>query len=373
MRVGFDARWYNDSGVGTYVAELLKALVPLQSRGTAQQSGLELAVYEDPGNPVPGLPDNTVERIPVLAGKYSLAGQLAVKRRCPKDRLDLFHSPFYPIPLRTSCPVVVTLHDLIPFLFRSDHWPKHFLIKRGYRIAASRARRIITVSDHTARDVTKILHVSPHKVTTIHNGVSHSDFHSNASPAEAGDLAGRYGIRSPYVAVGSTRNWRTKNLTSALQALALAQQQSGRAFQTVVYGPPDGLQAAGGTDAWKQLNLVQTGLLPATEIARLFRHAHLFIMPSLYEGFGLTVIEAMACGCAIVTSNAGSLPEVAGEGAQLFDRFDVTGMATAVARLLSDPAEQTKWKDRALRRAADFSWHKTAEQTIEVYHRAIGT
>ena len=371
MRVGFDARWYNDSGVGTYVAELLKALVPLQTSGTAGQSGFELVLYENPKNPVPGLPGNSVERVFISAGKYSLAGQLALKRRCAKDRLDLFHSPFYPIPLGISCPVVVTLHDLIPFLFRSDNWPKRFLIKRGYRIAATRASRIITVSDHTARDVTKILHVSPQKITAIHNGVSHSDFHSKANPAEASDVARRYGIRSPYVVVGSARNWRTKNLPIALQAVALARQRSGLEFQTVVYGPPDGLLAAGGADAWKQLNLVQTGLLPATEIARLFRHAQLFIMPSLYEGFGLTVIEAMACGCAIVTSNAGSLPEVAGEGAQLFDPVDVTGMATALARLLSDPAEQTKWRDRALRRAADFSWQKTAEQTIEVYYQTI--
>src|SRR5262249_40252882 len=163
-----------------YVAELLKALVPLQTSGTAGQSGFELVLYEHPKNPVPGLPGNSVERVFISAGKYSLAGQLALKRRCAKDRLDLFHSPFYPMPLGISWPVVLAFHDLIPCLVRGDTCPTLFLVKRGDRIAAPRASRITTVSDHTARAGTKILHVSPQKITATHNGVSHSDFHSKA-------------------------------------------------------------------------------------------------------------------------------------------------------------------------------------------------
>jgi len=140
-------------------------------------------------------------------------------------------------------------------------------------------------------------------------------------------------------------------------------------FQTLIYGPSHGLLAAGGAGAWQQLDLIRTGLVPNTKIARLFRYAHALMMPSLYEGFGLTVLEAMACGCPVITSNAGSLPEVVGEGAQLFEPFDVNGMADALKKLLSDPAELTKWKQRALRRAADFSWEKTAQQTLAVYYQ----
>ncbi|HEY6249775.1 MAG TPA: glycosyltransferase family 1 protein, partial [Candidatus Angelobacter sp.] len=365
MRVGFDARWYNDSGVGTYVAELLKALtsIPPGSGATTERQQLELVVYEDPANPVPGL-ENKVERIPLAAPKYSFRSQTALNRRCALDRLDVFHSPFYPIPLRMSCPVVVTIHDLIPFLFPINTWAKQFMVKSGYRIAARRCSRIIAVSQHTANDITRILRARPEKIAVVHNAVASEAFHPNGSSGESAHLADRYGIHPPYAVVGSTRNWRTKNLGSALRALALAQGYSGMSFQTVVCGSPDGFQAVGGPDAWKQLNLVQTGHLPAAELGRMFRHAHLSVMAPLYEGFGLAILEAMACGCAVITSNGGSLPEVVGAAAQKFDPFDVTGMARAATTLLSNPAELKVWQERAVQRAADFSWTKAARETV---------
>ncbi len=372
MRIGFDARWYNDSGVGTYVAELLKELVPLQN-ASGRRADFELVIYEDPENPVPGLPGNSVARVPLPAGKYSLLGQIELIELCRQERLDVFHSPFYAMPLRISCPVVVTFHDLIPFLFRTGNPLKQFLIKSGYRVAAARAREIIAVSGHTAQDIAKILKVPSKKISVIHNAVSREHFHAQRSADEVALLAQRYGIRSPYVVVASAWNWRTKNLANALQVLALARKQSRAQLQTVVYGPSDGLQVAGGQDAWKELNLVQTGHLPAADLARLFRYAHVFLMPSLYEGFGLPLLEAMACGCAVITSNAGSLPEVAGPGAQLFDPLDVNGMEGAVARLMCDPAELKRWQERAIQRAADFSWAKAARETVSVYHRAIGS
>jgi|SRR5579864_6552008 len=374
MRVGFDARWYNDSGVGTYVAELLKAMASLPSvcgTTTDQSSQLELVIYEDPGNPVPGL-EHAVERAPLAVPRYSLAGQIALRRCCALDRLEVFHSPFYPIPLSLPCPVVVTIHDLIPFLFSINPWLKQFMVKSGYRVAARRSSRIIAVSQHTANDITKILRTSPEKITVVHNAVSPSAFHPRPSPSESAHLADRYGIHPPYVVVSSTRNWRTKNLSSALRALALAQGYSGMNFQTVVCGSPDGFQAAGGPNAWKQLKLVQTGHLPAAELGCLFRHAHMSVMAPLYEGFGLAVLEAMSCGCAVITSNGGSLPEVVGDAAQKFDPFDVTGMAKAATTLLTNPGELKMWQERAVRRAADFSWTKAARETLSVYHQAAG-
>ena len=371
MRIGFDARWYNDSGVGTYVAELLNALVSLQSHSSSPD--FELVVYENPKNPIPGLPENSVARVPLSAGKYSLAGQMELKRRCEHDCLDVFHSPFYAMPVLVSCPLVVTFHDLIPFLFRTANPFKQFLIKSGYRVAAARSRQIIAVSSHTAEDTKRILRVSAQKITVIHNAVSGEEFHPRRNETEAVHLAARHGIHAPYVVVASAKNWRTKNLLGALRALSLVRQQSSLQFQTVVYGPRDGLLAIGGQDAWKELNLVETGHLPAADLARLFRYAQVFVMPSLYEGFGLPLLEAMSCGCAVVSSNAGSLPEVAGTGAQLLDPFDAHGMAKAIASLLYDPAGLALWQERALRRAAEFSWIKTARETVAVYHRAVGT
>jgi glycosyltransferase involved in cell wall biosynthesis len=171
------------------------------------------------------------------------------------------------------------------------------------------------------------------------------------------------------VVVASAVNWRTKNLEAAFRAVALGRRKSGIDFQTVVYGPEDGLRALSSPLGTSHRNVRYVGYLPASDLGVLFRNAQLFIMPSLYEGFGLPVLEAMACGCPVVTSNAGSLAEVAGSGAQTFAPSDVEGMAGAVARLLTCPGEARKWKALASSRAAEFSWQRAAEDTAAVYRR----
>jgi len=364
MRVGFDARWYNDSGVGVYVAELLRAMA------AAGQPAFELVVYEDPLNRVPRLDGRAVSRIPVAAPRYSVGEQLELRRRARLDKLDVFHSPFYVMPLGVSCPVIVTLHDAIPFLFSIYPWPKSWMVKMGYRTAARRAQHIIAVSGHTAKDIQEILKVPEERITVVHNGTREC-FQPGGAPTEQDSLRKKFDVQPPYVVTASASNWRTKNLESALKALKAARSKSGVEFQTVVYGPAAGIDALGGGPRWSSLRLRRTGFLPAEDLAMLFRHAHAFLMPSLYEGFGLPVLEAMSCGCPVVTSNGGSLAEVAGPGAQVLDPFDVEGMTGAVVRLLSEPAARSQWRARALQRASCFSWKRAAEQTIAVYRSAV--
>jgi glycosyltransferase involved in cell wall biosynthesis len=363
MRVGFDARWYNDSGVGVYVAELLQAMA------AASPSAFELVVYEDPRNRVPLLDGQRVSRIPVAAARYSVAEQLELRRRARLDKLDVFHSPFYVIPLGLGCPVIVTLHDTIPFFFGIYPWPKSWIVKMGYRTAAGRAQNIIAVSGNTAKDIREILKVPEDRITVVHNGAREC-FQAAGDQTELGFLREKFDVQPPYVVTASANNWRTKNLESALKALEAARSKSGVDFQTAVYGPAAGIDVLGGSQRWSSLRLRRTGFLPAESLAMLFRHAHAFLMPSLYEGFGLPVLEAMSCGCPVVTSNGGSLAEIAGQGAQLLDPFDVEGMAGAVTRLLSEPAARAQWRVRALQRASCFSWKRSAEETIAVYRSA---
>jgi glycosyltransferase involved in cell wall biosynthesis len=362
MRVGFDARWYNDSGVGTYVAGLLRAMA-------AADRAFELLVYEHHGNPVPGLDNSPVIRIPVRAAKYSIAGQRELRTRAREDRLDVFHCPFYPIPVGLSCPVVVTIHDLIPFRFRLYSWPKQWMVKMGYRAAVRRGEHIIAVSQHTADDLGNLLDVPQQRVTVIHNAVPKDCFCPVGRSGEVECLRERFGVRPPYVLAASAHNWRTKNLDGALTALDTVRKEDGAKFQTVVFGSPEGLDAAHAEQRWPLLNLLRTGYVCPQDLAGLFRHAQVFVMPSLYEGFGLPVLEAMSCGCAVVTSNTASLKEVAGDGALTFDPRDVAGMAAAVAKLLRDTEELQRARASALRRAADFSWERSAQETISLYHR----
>lgn len=352
MRVGFDARWYNESGVGSYIAGLLPALV---------RAGCELVVYVDRRNPVPGLDRLSVQTVPVSSGKYSPFATLEFQRLEKRDKLDLFHCPFYAAPL-LNCPVVVTVHDLIPFLFPIYPWPKQKMVQAGYRMAARRAAHLIADSHCTATDLQKVLGVPPGRISTVHLAADREIFH----PCCAADdgLPQEFGIRKPFIIVASARNWRTKNLENALNALEIVHRESDVSFQSVMYGPTKGLEVSGRNS----LDLQNLGYLSAKDLAALFRHAHGFVMPSLYEGFGLPMVEAMSCGCPVIASDRGSLPEVAGAGAQCFDAFDVHAMAKALLELLRNPEELQQKRSNALRRAADFFWDKAAQETIWVYH-----
>jgi len=360
LRVGFDARWYNDSGVGAYVKGILGAMAQLDDQ-------LDLIIYDDPQNPVP-LPEcSNVRRIAVAAKKYSIAEQVELARRCREDRLDVFHSPFYIVPLFASCPVVVTLHDLIPFLFFIYSKTKQMVVRAGYRLAVRKAAHIVADTDNTARDIQTILHVSSNKISTVHLAAS-GVYQPKAEPGELELLQQKYGISQPYVLLASARNWRTKNLETALRALKAA-REIGAKFQTVVYGSPEGINACGINGSASSLEMKSTGYVARDELALLYRHARVFLFPSLYEGFGLPMLEAMACGCAVVASNCGALAEVAGSGAQLFAPDNVRGMSDAVCELLRDAARREHWREAALRRSADFSWMKAARETSRVYHQ----
>lgn len=362
IRVGFDARWYNDSGVGAYVSGLVSAVAWLQD-------GIELLLYDDPANPV-ALPDGAkVQRIALRAKKYSAYEQIELAQRCRRDKLDVFHSPFFVVPLFASCPVVVTIHDLIPFLFPVYPWIKSGVVRSGYRLAALKAKNIIADSQNTADDIQRVLGVERGRISVVHLAAQEA-YNAAAKEGELELISKRYGVRPPYVMVNSARNWRTKNLETAFWALQAARLQSGVEFRTVLYGSADGLIAAGGEDRWRNLNLRCTGFVPSEELAILFRHAAVSVVTSVYEGFGLPLLEAMSCGCAVVCSNGGSLAEVAGGGAQVFEPFDAPAMAAAICALLRDHANLQRWRDAALTRSREFSWLKAAQETISVYHRA---
>jgi glycosyltransferase involved in cell wall biosynthesis len=364
MRVGFDARWHGDSGVGNYVSDLVRAMSSLDGN-------MEIILYEDPDNRMDHAEVGRISSIPIRSRKYSLWEQFELAHRCRVDRLDVFHSPFYVTPWLAPCPVVVTIHDLIPFLFKAYTLPKQHLIKFGYRLAVKKATRVIAASNNTRDDLMRILNIGTEKTTVVHLATSPDRFHPIAEPEERDYLLKRYGIRQPYVLVLSARNWQAKNLPVVLEALAVCQQQTGLAFQAVIAGPPEGYRKAfrGETPA-APANVVLTGFVSAEDLPKLYRNADVFLLGSKYEGFGLPLLEAMSCGCAVVCSNGGSLTEVAGQGAILVASNDPLQMARAVSQLLSNQGEREQLKARALKRARDFSWEKTARETVSVYAQA---
>lgn len=363
MKVGFDGRWYGHSGVGNYVSGLLQAIGVLKS-------DVEIILYEDPKNPLDHVKSDHIRKVSVRAGRYSIQEQFELAHRCRADRLDVFHSPFYLTPWFAPCPVVVTIHDLIPFLFKIYSFPKQKLIQLGYRLALKKAVRVIADSGNTSSDLSHILSVQGEKIRVVHLATSREHFHPEQAGGEAEYLSSRYVVRQPYVLTLSAKNWRTKNLSVVLEALSICRRQVPSNFQTVVVGLPDGFREASKQNAIKTKDVVMTGFVPTADLAKLYRGAHVFLMGSKYEGFGLPLLEAMSCGCAVVSSNTGSLAEVAGSGAVLVDPENPVRMGEAVARLLCNPSERQQLQASAKKRAADFSWEKAARQTISVYAEA---
>lgn len=363
MKVGFDGRWYGYSGVGNYVSDLLQTMETVGD-------DLEIILYEDPRNPLEHVHGERIRKVPVHAKRYSVQEQFELAWRCRADHLDVVHSPFYVAPWFAPCPVVVTIHDLIPFLFKIYSFPKQKIVKLGYRMAVLKAARVIADSENTASDLRGILGVPREKIRVVHLATSRDHFHAGQEAGELEYLSARYGVRQPYALALSAKNWGTKNLSVVLQALSICRQQIGSNFQTVIVGPQDGFHEASRRNAAEVENVVLTGFVPTADLAKLYRGAHVFLMGSKYEGFGLPLLEAMSCGCAVVCSNGGSLAEVAGAGAALVDPEDAVQMGQAVARLFCDPSERLRQKAAAKKRAADFSWEEAARQTFSVYAEA---
>jgi glycosyltransferase involved in cell wall biosynthesis len=363
LRIGFDGRWYNRTGVGNYVSELLQAVGALDE-------DIEVIAYEDERNPLDQVASNKIRKVPLRARKYSVAEQFELADRCRADKINVFHSPFYLVPWFAKCPVVVTIHDLIPFLFKIYSVPKRAMVQAGYRFAARKAAHVIAVSRHTANDISRILDVPDERINVVPLGVS-PEFHSVSDDAETERLMEQFGVRQPYALALSAKNWKTKNLSNVLKALSNCRHEVKLSFQTVVAGSKEGLQEASRETAIEMKDVVSTGFVSNSDLAMLYRHAEVFVMGSRYEGFGLPLLEAMSCGCAVVSSNAGSLPEVAGADALLVDPDDVPRMASAVRQILSGPDERDRQKARSRKRAAEFSWERTAKETVSVYWRAV--
>jgi glycosyltransferase involved in cell wall biosynthesis len=363
IRIGFDGRWYNQSGVGTYVGNLLDCL------GKLDDDDFEMVVYEHASNPVPVTSERMRKRT-VKGAKYSIYGQLELAHCCRVDGLDLFHAPFYIVPLAAPCPVVCTIHDLIAFLF-PIYTPLHqAIVKLGYQAAVRKARHMIAISDTTRRDLSSILHVPPQKITRIYNAYSKSMYHETAEPGEREYLRQRYGLEGEYVLTLSAGNWRTKNLSAAIRAMALADQRANGQFRPVIVGPEDGFLASGMAGTLR--DPLVTGFVPKEDLPRFYRNAAAFLSVSLYEGYGFPLVEAMGCGCPCIISNGGALPEVAGDAAPVFDVCDTKGMADAITRILGDPSYREELRVRGLQRSAGFSYAAAARETLRVYREVAG-
>jgi glycosyltransferase involved in cell wall biosynthesis len=349
-------------GIGRYTVELATALA---QQGVAVQP---LWAGQRPA----GAPGISLPGAYLLPGLLTV-GQAGIALYARRLGLDLVHDPTGAMALLLArAPRVLTIHDAIPYVYPQTSTRLDWLIYRVWLpLAVRAASAVITDSAHSREDILTHLPVAPERVAVVPLA---ADRRFRPLPlAQVEPVLRHYGLQRPYILyVGALES--RKNLPRLLEAYALLRAWSPR-WRLMIVGAAK-WKFSPIFDAVQRLGLEGhvdfTGYVADEHLPALYAGADLFAFPSLYEGFGLPVLEAMACGAPVVTSNTSSLPEVAGDAALLVDPTDVRQIAQAMWLVLSQPALAAELRARGLARAAQFTWKRTARETIAVYERVLG-
>lgn len=313
----------------------------------------------------------------ILHGAYRLPGllsigQLEIAQLARQLHLDIVHDPTGAMPLLlTGAARIVTVHDVVPYVYPHTSTRLDWLIYHVWLpLVVRTVDAVITDSHQSWKDIVTHLPVAPERVTAIPAATDRR--FRPLDPAEYEPILHQYSVECPYILyVGALES--RKNLPRLLQAYAALRHWSTQ-WRLVIVGARK-WKFSPIFDTVQQLNLEPhvtfTGYVADEHLPALYAGADLFAFPSLYEGFGLPVLEAMACGTPVVTSNTSSLPEVAGDAALLVDPLDVAAIADAMRRVLEDQALAAELRAKGLARAAQFTWERTARETIAVYEQVL--
>lgn len=372
-----DIRWIfrDTSGIGTYTRELLRALVGIAGEHEWVLFYNDKEAQADLERQLEGHAA-AVRFVHVPFGIFSLSNQIRMPRYLADEGIEVFHSPNYMIPFRAfprgrtgfvRC--VVTIHDVIPLKFpqytpraRKNRVPG--LFRYILQQAVSRADAMIVVSECSRRDLIETLHIPPDRQSVIFvvpNGVAAELFSVVRVPRpESAPRTILYvGRFDPY-----------KNVTGLVEIFHKVRSRAPFDVRLLVIGAPDPRYPEAFEKA-RELGIESfiewRGHQQPEELAKAYATADVLVLPSRYEGFGLTVLEAMACGTPVVCSNRGSLPEVVGDTAVMHDPDDLAGFAEAVLKVLSDSRWAQELARRGRTRARQFTWARAAHATLSVY------
>ncbi len=363
--IGLDIRKYHDFGIGTYIQNLIREYVSMQD----SHAFVVFAAPEEAKALV--FPKGWKTSVSAYE-KYSLGEIVLFGRQINAHNVSVFHSPHYTLPFGLKGRSVVTIHDLIHLRF-----PQYFsLLQRSYSYgmiwhAIHDSRFIITDSEFSKLDILRSFHVREEKIVPIHLGVS-EQFHRRIAPSLVADFKVKFKLEYPYILfVGNTKPHK------GLDVLL-------RAFKEVLTLFPDvDLVFAGGTpESEKPLKALMNtpalskrvkslGRISNDELILAYHGAEMFILPSLYEGFGLPALEAMACGVPVIVSDAGSLPEIVGNAAIICESGNHGMFAEAMINLFRDPMLKNEMIEKGKKHSAGFPWRVTAQKTMEVYEKTM--
>lgn len=369
LQIGIDAsRLAVAARTGTehYSWEIIRAL------GALDRSNAYILYCNRRPTALPPLPPNfRLRQIPLRYTWTHVRLSLEMLRAAP----DVLFVPAHALPLIPAPRSVVTIHDL-GFRYHPDaHTRGQRLYHRLFTaLSVRRATQIIAISEATRRDLQRFYHLPDEKIAVVYHGVDRR-FHPIDDPATIAAALQRYGIQPPYLLFVSTIQPR-KNVARLIDAFALARQQAAAPEVTLVLAGKRGWLTAeierraaerGIADRVRFIGYVADADLPA-----LLNGALAYVLPSLYEGFGMTILEAQACGTPVLASNVAALPEVVGEAGLLVDPYRVASIADGLTRLLSDAQLRADLRRRGLAHAAGWTWERAAQQTLAVLQRAAG-
>lgn len=372
MRIGIDATALppRPVGAGNYIIHLIRALAEVNDR-------YELVVFAHPGGrELIAVPESERFRWAVIPGRNPvlrlLWEQTALPRLAGSTRLDLLHSLHYTRPWRLPCLSVVTLHDMTFFLYPQLHTrSKRVFFPPAIRASARTADALITVSESTRRDSMRLLGVPAEKIFATQLGVDPA-FRPVQDPVLRAEVRQKYNLPERFILYVGLVEPR-KNLPGLIQAYRSAVEQ-GITHRLVVVGR-FGWRYRQVLEEIETLGLqgqVQfTGYIPQQDLPIVYNLATLFVYPTLYEGFGLPALEAMACGTPVVTSDIASLPEIVGEAGILVPPGDQQALSQALHTALTDQALQNRLATKGPERASQFTWERTARQTLQVYQHVF--
>ncbi|SDJ35040.1 Glycosyltransferase involved in cell wall bisynthesis [Frankineae bacterium MT45] len=361
----------NRGGVGRYVDELVPALTKLgvRTQVACRPPDAEFYAARSALDPVISgrLADHPAARL--------VWEQVELPRLVNRVRPDVLHSPHYTEPILSRVPGVVTLHDATFFTDEALHSRvKGPFFRSATKLALRRAECCIVPSQATADELVRVANADPERLIVAHHGVDTDTFRPPSAQQRA-DAAAAVGLapEQPYVAFLGTLEPR-KNVPALIAGWSAAVASRPNPPALVLAGGAgwdDTIEAAA-RDVDPRLRVLRPGYLPLEHLAGLLGGAEVVCYPSLFEGFGLPVLEAMACGGVVLTSRRGPLPEVGGDAVQYCD-VDAPSIAAELTALLDNPSRCAELRAAALRRAAEFTWSACAERHVVAYERASVT
>lgn len=368
MKIAIDARpisWYNGTGIGTYTENVLKNLINIDNKNNYHiyWSGKNYNSYKK---------NNT--KIVMTSKKHHRYFQLHYfPGNLTNEDIDIYHVPQNGIGLNDiiKCKKIVTVHDLIPYIM-PETVGKGYLIKflKEMPNIIENSDGIITVSNYSKKDILKFFPIDEKKIYVTHLAAD-KQFKPLDKEKCIKLTTEKYNIKTPFILYLGGFSER-KNVHSLIKAFSKVYNNLDKEYKLVIVGSyRDSSQKL--IKLVEKLNMTNnilfTGFVSQAELPIFYNACEAFVYPSTYEGFGLPPLEAMNCGTPVITSNVTSIPEVVGDAGILINPYDISNLTTAIGNLLSNESLRNELSKKGYERSKDFSWKKTAENTLSVYEK----